>query len=405
MSQRAVLRHFLLNFAVTLAVIAVVIKADLVSYIAYSVERGRLQAVREGLPTAEEIAQASLPARDVARTVLPAVIFIEAEMPAEDRLGGRTLDDLLKEMGESTDDAEEMEQRRNFLREHLEDRPPGVSLGSGFIIDADQGFALTNYHVIENASVIDVYLADGRRVQARLIGADQATDLAVIQIQADQLYDVPFGDSDLVEPGDEVYTLGSPFGLTGTVSRGIISSKGRSNVNVGGVVYKGFLQTDAVINPGNSGGPLVNLRGQVVGVNTAIATGNGTYNGVGFAIPSKRVIDVLPQLLKGEKIIRGFLGVQPADVGDSEFRERVAALGWEKSYGAIVLEVVSGSGAEAAGLLKDDILVRLDGMRLQKAYSLIESIGRLAPGDEITLDIFREGRELTLTATLGQRPE
>lgn len=403
MSQRSLLRHFLLNFAVTLAVIVVVIKANLVSYIAYSVEKGRLRAIQERLPTAEEIAQAALPARDVARTVLPAVIFIEAELAVENSLDGRTLDDLLKEMGQSTDDAEEMEQRRQFLREHLADRTPGISLGSGFIIDADQGFALTNYHVIENARVIDVYLADGRRVQARLIGADQATDLAVIQIQADRLFEVSFGDSDLMEPGDDVFTLGSPFGLTGTVSRGIISSKGRSNVNVGGVVYKGFLQTDAVINPGNSGGPLVNLRGQVVGVNTAIATQNGVYNGVGFAIPSSRVVDVLPKLLKGEKIVRGFLGILPADVGD--YRRRASDLGWDKNYGAIVLEVLADTGAEKAGLQRDDILIRLDGIRLQKAYNLIESIGRLMPGAQVTLDIFRNGQELTLKPILTQRPE
>ncbi|MFQ5491393.1 MAG: S1C family serine protease [Phycisphaerae bacterium] len=403
MSRRAILRQFLLNFAVTLAVIVVVIKADLVSYVAYSVQRGRLQAVRENLPSAEDIAQASMPARDVAHTVLPAVVFIEAEMSAEGLLGGRSLDDILNRMGDATDDEEEMEQRRRFLRDHLEERSSGVSLGSGFIVDADQGFVLTNHHVIENAKVIDVYLADGRRVQARVIGQDEATDLAVVQIEADRLHEVTFGDSNMVETGDEVFTLGSPFGLTGTVSRGIISGKGRSNVNVGGVIYKGFLQTDAVINPGNSGGPLVNLRGQVIGVNTAIATQNGVYNGVGFAIPSTRVTDVLPKLLKGEKIIRGFLGVRPANISD--YRERASALGWDKDYGALVLEVVSDSGAEAAGILKDDILVRLDGMRLQRAYSLIESVGRLMPGAQVTLDVFRDGRELTLKAALTTRPD
>jgi serine protease Do len=227
--------------------------------------------------------------------------------------------------------------------------------------------------------------------------------LAVVRIDADRLHAAEFGNSDATEVGDVVFALGNPFRLAGTVSRGIISGKGRHSVAIGGVVYQGFLQTDAVINPGNSGGPLVNARGEVVGVNTAIATESGHYDGVGFAIPSTRVAEVLPKLVRGEKIERGFLGILPLSV--TEDPEQAAELGWTERYGVLVERVVPGTGAEAAGLQVNDIVIRLDGVRMEGRHHLVEAIGQIDPGSVVSLEIWRNAERMTVEADLGVRPD
>ena len=257
--------------------------------------------------------------------------------------------------------------------------------------------------MIARSKKIEVQLADGRRFTAKVVGSDPETDLAVISIDANRLHDLEFGDSDLVEVGDDVFALGNPFGLAGTVSRGIISAKGRFNVNIHGIVYRGFLQTDAVINPGNSGGPLVNMRGEVIGVNTAIATHTGRYDGVGFAIPASRVTALLPDLINGRTVVRGFLGVVSRSVDD--FPEQVAALGWTEDYGVLLTEVRPGTGAAAAGLQVDDILLELDGTRVLNADQFLELIAPIAPGTEITLLVWRNKQTMKVRATLGDRSD
>ena len=404
MDNRALLRQFLLTFLVTFAAILALLKSGLLSYVAYSVEKGRLRAMHESLPSAEELAKASLPARDVARMVSPAVVYIEATAPPVTSWVGTPLEGRFRELEEEAESPEELAERRRLLQEHLDRMTRRSSVGSGFITDAEHGFILTNYHVVEGAERIEVHLPDGRPpCLAEVVGADPLTDLAVIRIQADRLYQVTFGNSDRAEVGDPVFALGSPFGLTGTVSRGIISGKGRHSVDIGGAVYQGFLQTDAVINPGNSGGPLVNMRGEVIGVNTAIATQTGHYDGVGFAIPSTRVAEVLPKLIRGEPIERAFLGILPVSV--TEQPERARAAGWTENYGVLVREVVAGTVADEAGLQRGDIIVRIDGVRMESAYHLVETIGQMLPGAVIALDIYRDGRRMIVEATLGRRPD
>ena len=404
MDNRSLLRQFLLTFLVTFAAIFVLLKSGLLSYVAYSVEKGRLRAMHESLPSAEELAKASLPARDVARTVSPAVVYIEATGPPVTSWEGTPIEELFRELEEEAESPEELAGRRRLLQEHLERMSRRSSVGSGFITDDEHGFILTNWHVVEGAERIEVYLPDGRPpCLAEVVGADPLTDLAVIRIEADRLYKVSFGDSDEAQVGDSVFALGSPFGLTGTVSRGIISGKGRHSVDIGGVMYRGFLQTDAAINPGNSGGPLVNMRGEVIGVNTAIATQPDYYCGVGFAIPSKRVAEVLPKLIRGEPIERAFLGIRPVSV--TEEPERARAAGWTEHYGVLVYEVVPGTAAESIGLQPGDVIVRIDGVRMAEAYQLIETIGRLPPGAVVDLDVWRDGRRMIVEATLGRRPE
>ena len=398
MDNRSALRHFLLIFVVTFAGIFVLLRSDLVGHFAYLVEKGRLRAIRESLPSAEELAASSIPARQVARLVSPAVVYIQTEsLLGLDRSREQA---TLPEGGPSPNGQD------GAPEDH---RLPGwgpwlmTGVGSGFVIDGDKGHVLTNCHVIEGAGVIRVQLADGRRYRARVIGSDPETDLAVIAIQADRLHQVSFGDSDAVEVGDDVFALGNPFGLAGTVSRGIVSAKSRSNVAIGEIVYKGFLQTDAVINPGNSGGPLVNMRGEVIGVNTAIATQTGRYDGVGFAIPSSRVRDLLPKLAAGQRVVRGFLGIVPVSVND--FAEVAAQLGWKEPYGALVARVEQETGAEAAGLQEQDIIIEIDGTPLEDKDQLMELVGAQAPGTVLTLRIWRDGGIITRQATLGRRPE
>jgi len=396
MDSRGVIRQFALIFVLTFALIFALLKTDVAGRLAYSVEKARLQALREAMPSVAELAVLSQTARQAAELAMPAVVAIETEVQQVFSTAGRNLEDLLED-GELSDEA------ANRLREWHETHPwLGNGLGSGFVIDAEDGLILTNHHVVENAAGIEVKLYDGRRYEADVVGADPETDLAVLRIDAEQLHEVAFGDSDAMHVGDDVLALGNPFGLSGTLSRGIVSARGRSNVNIHGIVYQGFLQTDAVINPGNSGGPLVNLRGEVVGVNTAIATRTGRYDGVGFAIPASRVQELLPRLIRGERIVRGFLGIEL--VGAGEVPRLAQRLGWTERRGVIIRRVIADSGAARAGLAVDDVLLELDGTQLDTASALIEMLAPLAPGTEVNLVLWRSGATLTLRATLGSRP-
>lgn len=401
MDNRGIARQFGLIFAFTFVTIFVLLKANVVEHIAYEAEKGRMRAVRQSVPTHAELARNTQAARDAARLVMPAVVFIEVQSLSLLRsIAQRQGDDAA-----TSQPADGNEQSPIDGPGWLERHPWAITgEGSGFIIDADRGLILTNNHVIDGADTITVQLPDGRRFEATVLGADPETDLAVIDIDADRLHDVEFGDSDRIEVGDDVLALGNPFGLAGTVSRGIVSAKGRWELDIpgSGIVYRGFLQTDAWIVPGNSGGPLVNLRGEVVGVNTAIATRTGRYDGVGFAIPASRVTALLPSLMRGERVVRGFLGIRPRGV--TELPRRSAELGWTDEHGVLVDVVEPESAADTAGLLVDDILLEIDGTELEHAEQLFETLGAMAPGTEITLTVWRGGETITIRATLGSRP-
>jgi serine protease DegQ len=270
------------------------------------------------------------------------------------------------------------------------------SLGSGVIVDAEQGLILTNNHVIDNADNIKITLNDGREYDAELIGADRDTDLAVIRIEAKDLAELPLFDSDRLLVGDFVLAVGNPFGLGQTVTSGIVSALGRAGLR--GLEYQNFIQTDASINPGNSGGALVNLRGELVGINTAIFTPSGGNVGIGFAIPASTADYVMRQLVEFGEVRRGSLGVEVQDISE-EMRE---ALALGRIGGAIVTRVEEDSAAEDAGLRPGDVITRIDRRAVENGQGLRNIEGLMTVGRPVDLDYLRDGRERSARVTLNE---
>ncbi|HKP97278.1 MAG TPA: DegQ family serine endoprotease [Fibrobacteria bacterium] len=274
-------------------------------------------------------------------------------------------------------------------------------LGSGFITDA-QGYILTNNHVVEGAQKLTVQLSDEREFEAEVVGTDKPSDLAVIKIKGKvpaDLVPLKFGDSDKLEIGEWVVAVGAPFGLYETVTTGIISAKGRQNTGIS--TYGNFLQTDAAINPGNSGGPLVNLDGRAVGINTAIYSQSGGYQGIGFAIPVNLAKNIMESLIKNGKVTRGWLGVSIQPVS----QDMAEALGLKQRRGALVGDVVPGGPAEKAGLKRGDVILKLQGQDVRDANDLMNRIALIPPGSAIDLNVFRDGKERTLKAKAAKRDE
>ncbi len=270
------------------------------------------------------------------------------------------------------------------------------SLGSGVIVDAEHGYIITNNHVIANADEITVTLRNGETHEAKLIGTDPETDVAVIRIRARHLVAIPRADSDKVRVGDFVVAIGNPFGLGQTVTSGIVSAKGRSGLGIEG--YEDFIQTDASINPGNSGGALVNLRGQLIGINAAILSQSGGNIGIGFAIPVNMAWGVMQQLIKYGKIQRGRLGASAQDLTP----ELARAFNIPFRKGAIITSVEPGSAAQKAGLRPGDIVIEVNGRPIRNATELRNAIGLLRVGDKVRLKIVRDGKTRSLTATVAR---
>ena len=271
------------------------------------------------------------------------------------------------------------------------------SAGSGVIVDAKEGLVLTNAHVVDGADEIDVTLQDDRNFKAEIIGTDPASDIALLRIEADNLIEIQMADSAAAQVGDFVLAIGNPFGLGHTVTSGIISALGRSGINPEG--YEDFIQTDASINPGNSGGALVNLRGELVGVNSAIISRGGGNIGIGFAIPSNMARSVMDQLLEFGEVRRGLLGVNIYTITP----DIAEAYGIKDNKGALVSQVMPGSAAEQAGVEAGDIIRKVDGEAVDDANELRNAIGLKRSGDTVTLEIIRDGRERTLRAKLGEQ--
>jgi len=273
-------------------------------------------------------------------------------------------------------------------------------LGTGFVVD-QAGLVLTNHHVIAGGTVIRVQFADGRSVDAKVVGSDKHTDIAVLKVSADKpLHALPLGDSDALEVGDWVVAIGNPFGLSHTVSAGILSGKGRTRDDVKGLDpsgYFNFLQTDAAINQGNSGGPLLNLAGQVVGINTAIRAG---ANNVGFAIPINMVKQLLPILIRDGKIARSALGISVRAIEESE----ASRLGRPDRKGAWVVDVAPGSGADRAGIRPDDVIVGFDGKDVESPDALRWWASIAGVGKTVSVRVARGGRVFDLRVTLGELP-
>jgi serine protease DegQ len=287
--------------------------------------------------------------------------------------------------------------RRFFeLPEEQPQSVPQQSAGSGVIIDADEGYVLTNHHVVDNAEEIVVTLSDRRRFDAELIGSDEGTDIALLRIDADDLTAIPIGDSDGLEVGDFVVAIGNPFGLGQTVTSGIVSALGRSGLNIEG--YEDFIQTDASINPGNSGGALINLDGELVGVNTAIIAPSGGNVGIGFAVPSDMAGEVMEQLLEYGEVRRGRLGILIQDVTP----DLAEALELGVVSGAVITQVEPDSPAEQAGLLAGDVIVEFNGEAVDGSADLRNKVGLVRLGATAEIVLIRDGRRETLEATIGQ---
>ncbi len=264
------------------------------------------------------------------------------------------------------------------------------SLGSGVIVDAAQGLILTNQHVIKHARQITVTLSDGREQNAELIGADEKADLAVIKIDAHELTDVAWFDSDELQVGDFVVAVGNPFGLGQTVTSGIVSALGRSGLGI--EEFEDFIQTDASINPGNSGGALLNLRGELVGINTAIIGPAGGNVGIGFAIPANMARQMMAQLIEHGEVRRGRLGVMVQDLS----AELAEALGVRVRRGAVISRVLRGSPAAAAGLVPGDVVTALNGRPVREAKSLINLVGLKPVGSTVELRVQRAAEQINL---------
>ncbi len=276
------------------------------------------------------------------------------------------------------------------------------SLGSGVVIDAQRGYVLTNHHVIEGADDVSVTLADGRTLTAEFLGSDADTDVALIRIPSDKLTELPLGDSGRLQVGDYVVAIGNPFGLSQTVTSGIVSAVGRSGIR--GLGYQNFIQTDASINPGNSGGALVNLRGELVGINTASLNPRGSAAGnigLGLAIPSNLARDVVQQLVTTGEVRRGTLGLESQALDARLARSLGLA---EGQQGALVARVYGDSGAAAAGLRPGDVIVEAGGQRITSPLALHNFEGLQPVGAKVPLQVIRDGRTLQLTATLREQP-
>jgi Do/DeqQ family serine protease len=319
-------------------------------------------------------------------TVAPAVVNIAVTTNIRSAAGQSPQDELL---------------RRFFDFEG----PPGSGrdrevegAGSGVIVDAANGYVLTNHHVVANADKITVTLLENRSLSARVVGTDEASDLAVLQVEPVNLTSIPLGDSAALHVGDYVVAIGNPYGFTNSVTSGIVSALGRSGLN--NLAFEDFIQTDASINPGNSGGALVDLNGQLVGINSAIISRTGGNVGIGFAIPVNMVRPIMQQLIATGTVRRGLLGVSIQDITP----DIAATFELPGNSGALVSEVKPDTAAERAGIQIGDVIVSINGTRLHDSGSLRNSVGLLPPGDKVAVTLLRDGRELTVTAVLGELP-
>lgn len=272
------------------------------------------------------------------------------------------------------------------------------NLGSGVIVSSD-GYIITNYHVVEKADEIKVTLYDKETYKGKIIGTDPKTDIAIIKISAKNLPAVKWGDSDILQVGEFVLAFGNPYGFSHTVTMGIVSAVGRANVGIAD--YEDFIQTDAAINPGNSGGPLVSIKGELVGINTAIFSRTGGYQGIGFAVPSNMVISVMTQLIEEGKVTRGWLGVTIQNITPELAKE----FGLKKPGGALITDIFKESPAEKAGLQRGDIILEVNGKKIKDVESLRNTVAQTKVGSTIKLKVIRNGKHISLKVAVTEFPK
>jgi serine protease Do len=272
-----------------------------------------------------------------------------------------------------------------------------AGLASGVIVSSD-GYIITNYHVVKDADEIKVTLTDKREFTGKVIGSDPKTEISVVKIEATKLPTIPWGDSDTLRVGEIVLAVGNPFGLNQTVTMGIVSATGRANVGIAD--YEDFIQTDAAINPGNSGGALVNIRGRLVGINTAIFSTSGGYQGIGFAIPSNMVKSIMDSLITKGKVVRGWLGVSIQRITP----ELAKQFNLAEENGALVSDVVESGPAEKAGLKRGDVIVEYDGKKTDDPNQLRNMVADTPPGEGRTIKVLRDNKPITMKITIGELP-
>jgi serine protease Do len=341
--------------------------------------------------------QASQDFTSVAKTAIPAVVSIQVKAHSKQK--------SIFSWGNDDDSpsmfSDDFFQRFFGLRRNQEQQEtPVIGQASGFLVSSD-GYIITNSHVVKDASEISVTLNDKREFVGKVVGQDPNTDIAVVKIDADSLPFIKLGNSDDLEVGQWVVTIGNPLGLQASLTVGVVSAKGRNNLDLARI--EDFIQTDAAINRGNSGGPLLNLNAEAVGMNTAIVTNlsNGGYMGIGFAIPSNMIKQIMHELITTGSVTRGFLGVslQPLDPGLAR------AFNFERTEGALVADITKGSPAERAGLKQGDIILRLNNQAFPNIAALRNSISLMKPGTQMTLTVIREGSTIQVPVDVGIFPQ
>jgi len=338
--------------------------------ISYAREEARQRAIRENLPYLKQADGLSALLREVSRAVRPAVVEVRVLQKTE------------------------WEGRR--FRSRLE----GGAIGSGVIVDKDNGYIVTNWHVVSKAGEITVVLADGREVTPEWVRFDRMTDLAVVKIASERLLDIPVGDSDKVEVGDQVLAIGSPMKLPQTVTFGRISAKGRM-ITARSDTYQNYLQTDAAINNGNSGGPLINMAGEIIGINTAIVSESGTNAGVGLSIPSNRVKRVTRQLIEDGKATRGFIGLAFRAITKEAARE----LKLPHTRGALVIMVAPGGPADLAGIKEGDFILSVNSRTIENSQEFRHIVADIKPGTTIPIELYRNGETIAISVRIVLQPD
>ena len=390
------------SFTLGAAVGAIVLSVALLSG-GFSLSTSQASGTTAGSPAATAaplVQQGGSGFTEVAKAVTPAVVNITTT--------------VAEKISDSRDPRDEMRERMEEFfgspfgpfgpgpRGHRGPAEPrghrGGGMGSGVIVSPD-GYVLTNNHVIDSARDVTVTLPDKREFKGRIVGTDPKTDLAVVKIDGSNLPSVSWGDSSKLQVGEYVLAVGNPFGLNSTVTLGIVSALGRGRMGI--TQYEDFIQTDAAINPGNSGGALVNTRGELVGINTAIFSQTGGYQGVGFAVPTSMSKPVYESLVKTGKVVRGFLGIGIQDLNP----DLVKSFGLKESKGALVSDVREDSPAEQAGLKQGDVIIAYDGSPVEDAVALQKVVTRTSVGTKVSMKIIRDGREKNLTVTIGEQPE
>ena len=366
--------------------------------IAFAVESGQQKASIAALAELSKHDKTSALYRAVAKAVKPAVVVVHVKQKVSFESSPFSGDDFMRRFfgdelpgspfGFRRQIPEQQRPKQEFFRR---------GLGSGVIVDAEKGYVLTNWHVVRDADEVEVVLHDGRKLAADWVRTDRQTDLAVLKVKPDRLMGARLGDSDEMDVGDMVLAIGSPEGLPQTVTAGIISAKGRTTGRAG---YENFLQTDAAINHGNSGGPLVSMRGEVIGINTAIISRTGVNEGIGLAIPSNMAGNIMRQLVKNSAMVRGYLGVAIQDVD----QKLAKSFDLPSADGALVASVGEDTPAERGGLKEGDFIVAVNGKTVKNVNDLRNRIAAVTPGDTAVLKLYRDGKMRTVKVKVARQP-